>query len=221
MGCTLLGAAAGLLWEGNCSIIAFSAEAKHGCAQSGCQSAPSLKGWTCPRCPTNAAAPCDGCVSRTCAEGLEVSRIIKGCWQLSGGHEGDRATNRTKGQAAIDDFQPFVLAGITTFDTGGRCFSMHFLWLLLMVPTPWVLAGAGSASSPYALPVRTHSCACCSPLCRSRHLRPLRAADWALPVVPPSREAACAGGEGVSRGMSSNLLACMLAAPGAFQVRTM
>lgn len=52
------------------------------------------------------------------AEGLEVSRIIKGCWQLSGGHDGDRATNRTKGQAAIDDFQPFVLAGITTFDTG-------------------------------------------------------------------------------------------------------
>ncbi len=65
-------------------------------------------------------------VFRPFAEGLEVSRIIKGCWQLSGGHDGERATNRTKGQAAIDDFQPFVLAGITTFDTG-RC-ARRFQW---------------------------------------------------------------------------------------------
>lgn len=51
------------------------------------------------------------------APGLEISRIVKGCWQLSGGHVGERATDRTSGQAAIDDFQAFVAAGITTFDT--------------------------------------------------------------------------------------------------------
>jgi hypothetical protein len=51
------------------------------------------------------------------APGLEISRIVKGCWQLSGGHAGDKATDRTSGQAAIDDFVKFVGAGITTFDT--------------------------------------------------------------------------------------------------------
>lgn len=49
--------------------------------------------------------------------GLDVSRIIKGCWQLSGGHGGERASDRTSGAAAVDDFQAFVDAGITTFDT--------------------------------------------------------------------------------------------------------
>lgn len=51
------------------------------------------------------------------APGLQISQIIKGCWQLSGGHGGDRATNRTSGNAAVEDFQAFVDAGITTFDT--------------------------------------------------------------------------------------------------------
>ncbi|KAL4429190.1 hypothetical protein ABPG77_010169 [Micractinium sp. CCAP 211/92] len=51
------------------------------------------------------------------APGLEISRLLQGCWQLSGGHAGDRATDRTSGQAAIDDFSAFVAAGITTFDT--------------------------------------------------------------------------------------------------------
>ncbi|KAK9821998.1 hypothetical protein WJX81_006467 [Elliptochloris bilobata] len=51
------------------------------------------------------------------APGLRVSRVIKGCWQLSGGHKGQRASDRTAGKAAVEDFQPFVEAGITTFDT--------------------------------------------------------------------------------------------------------
>ncbi|KAL4854303.1 putative aldo-keto reductase 1 [Chlorella vulgaris] len=54
------------------------------------------------------------------APGLEISRIVKGCWQLSGGHTGERAgasPDHTSGQAAIDDFAPFVAAGVTTFDT--------------------------------------------------------------------------------------------------------
>jgi hypothetical protein len=35
------------------------------------------------------------------AAGLEVSRVIKGCWQLSGGHKGDKQTDRTGGEAAV------------------------------------------------------------------------------------------------------------------------
>ena len=46
------------------------------------------------------------------------SRIIKGCWQLSGGHRGDPSSDRTSGTAAVDDFASFVNAGIDTFDTG-------------------------------------------------------------------------------------------------------
>ena len=49
--------------------------------------------------------------------GLDISRVVKGCWQLSGGHAGDRATDRTSGKEAVQDFQKFVDAGITTFDT--------------------------------------------------------------------------------------------------------
>jgi aryl-alcohol dehydrogenase-like predicted oxidoreductase len=49
---------------------------------------------------------------------LAPSRVIKGCWQLSGGHRGDAATDRTSGTAAVEDFAPFVAAGVTTFDTG-------------------------------------------------------------------------------------------------------
>ena len=32
---------------------------------------------------------------------------------------GDRDSDRTAGQAALQDFRPFVDAGITTFDTAG------------------------------------------------------------------------------------------------------
>lgn len=38
---------------------------------------------------------------------------------LSGGCRGDKDSDRTGGQAAVQDFQPFVAAGITTFDTAG------------------------------------------------------------------------------------------------------
>eukprot|EP01023_Acetabularia_acetabulum_P047361 TRINITY_DN4989_c0_g1_i3.p1 TRINITY_DN4989_c0_g1~~TRINITY_DN4989_c0_g1_i3.p1 ORF type:complete len:407 (-),score=69.16 TRINITY_DN4989_c0_g1_i3:217-1437(-) len=51
------------------------------------------------------------------AEDLEISRIIKGCWQLSGGHKGDRETDRTEGKKAVQDFVKFEQAGISTFDT--------------------------------------------------------------------------------------------------------
>ena len=49
--------------------------------------------------------------------GLEITRVIKGCWQLSGGHGGDRSSDRTSGNSAVQDFQAFVDNGITTFDT--------------------------------------------------------------------------------------------------------
>lgn len=35
------------------------------------------------------------------AAGFEVSQVIKGCWQLSGGHKGDKQTDRTGGEAAV------------------------------------------------------------------------------------------------------------------------
>mmetsp|Transcript_20291 Transcript_20291/g.61132 ORF Transcript_20291/g.61132 Transcript_20291/m.61132 type:complete len:428 (+) Transcript_20291:121-1404(+) len=47
---------------------------------------------------------------------LEVSQVIKGCWQLSGGHRGDAASDRTSGSAAVEDFGKFVNAGIDTLD---------------------------------------------------------------------------------------------------------
>lgn len=49
-------------------------------------------------------------------ENLSISRVIKGCWQLSGGHRGDSATDRTSGTAAIEDFSTFHNNGITTWD---------------------------------------------------------------------------------------------------------
>jgi len=48
---------------------------------------------------------------------LEISRVIKGCWQLSGGHTGDPESDRTRGKDAIEDFGAFVSNGITTLDT--------------------------------------------------------------------------------------------------------
>eukprot|EP00884_Botryococcus_braunii_P017314 jgi/Botrbrau1/4266/Bobra.0390s0006.1 len=51
------------------------------------------------------------------APDLQVSRVIKGCWQLSGGHRGDKSTDRTSKAPALTDFQSFINAGITTLDT--------------------------------------------------------------------------------------------------------
>jgi aryl-alcohol dehydrogenase-like predicted oxidoreductase len=51
-----------------------------------------------------------GIERRALAEGYEISRLIKGGWQLAGGHGAvDRAT-------AIADMGRYVAAGITTFD---------------------------------------------------------------------------------------------------------
>mmetsp|Transcript_13859 Transcript_13859/g.34859 ORF Transcript_13859/g.34859 Transcript_13859/m.34859 type:complete len:408 (+) Transcript_13859:190-1413(+) len=49
--------------------------------------------------------------------GLNISRVVKGCWQLSGGHRGDKGSDRTQGKSAVEDFDAFVSAGVTTFDT--------------------------------------------------------------------------------------------------------
>ena len=46
------------------------------------------------------------------------SQVIKGCWQLSGGHKGEPATDRTSGASAVEDFKTFYEAGVTTIDTG-------------------------------------------------------------------------------------------------------
>lgn len=43
--------------------------------------------------------------------------MIKGNWQLSGGHRGSSADDRTVGSKAVADFDAFVNAGVTTFDT--------------------------------------------------------------------------------------------------------
>lgn len=37
---------------------------------------------------------------------LSVSRVIKGCWQLSGGHKGDRQSDRTGAAAAVEVRRP-------------------------------------------------------------------------------------------------------------------
>ena len=41
------------------------------------------------------------------------------CIDLKISCRGDKDSDRTSGQAAVQDFQPFVDAGITTFDTAG------------------------------------------------------------------------------------------------------
>lgn len=56
---------------------------------------------------------------------ITISRVIKGCWQLSGGHAGERASDHTNGKAAVGDFQAFVDAGVTTFDTADICERWH------------------------------------------------------------------------------------------------
>ena len=44
-------------------------------------------------------------------------QVIKGNWQLSGGHKGTSSDDRTAGSKAVADFDAFVQSGITTFDT--------------------------------------------------------------------------------------------------------
>lgn len=74
----------------------------------------------------SSAAPSPGqpMIKQTCSipriqitPSVEISKVIKGCWQLSGGHRGDSATDRTVGPAAVQDIHTFVNAGITALDT--------------------------------------------------------------------------------------------------------
>jgi hypothetical protein len=39
-----------------------------------------------------------------------------GCWQLSGGHRGDKESDRTGGREAVEDWAAFLAAGVTTSD---------------------------------------------------------------------------------------------------------
>lgn len=50
--------------------------------------------------------------------GMRPSAIIRGCWQLSGGHGGERSSDRTRGLEAVSDLKDFAKNGIDTFDTG-------------------------------------------------------------------------------------------------------
>lgn len=50
-----------------------------------------------------------------CTPGRRLTRFRA---QLSGGHRGDPATDRTSGDKAVADFDAFVRAGIDTFDMG-------------------------------------------------------------------------------------------------------
>jgi len=71
-----------------------------------------------PSAASAVAMKCPRTASPLRATSLEPSRVVKGCWQLGGGHAGDRASDRTRGDAAVEDFASFVDAGISTFDTG-------------------------------------------------------------------------------------------------------
>ena len=44
-------------------------------------------------------------------------QVIKGNWQLSGGHKGSSSDDRTAGKKAVEDIDKFVAAGVTTMDT--------------------------------------------------------------------------------------------------------
>lgn len=73
--------------------------------------------WAASSFPVTASSSSAALPSVQLAPGLEISRVIKGCWQLSGGHRGDKNSDRTGGRGAIEDFRSFIEAGINTFDT--------------------------------------------------------------------------------------------------------
>uniref|UniRef100_A0A383V526 NADP-dependent oxidoreductase domain-containing protein n=1 Tax=Tetradesmus obliquus TaxID=3088 RepID=A0A383V526_TETOB len=65
-----------------------------------------------------AAAKAPGTVPRVkLTDQLEVSKVIRGCWQLDGQHKGDQLSDRTSGTAAIEDLDAFSRAGMFTLDT--------------------------------------------------------------------------------------------------------
>eukprot|EP00878_Enallax_costatus_P000475 GHUV01000567.1.p1 GENE.GHUV01000567.1~~GHUV01000567.1.p1 ORF type:complete len:455 (+),score=136.94 GHUV01000567.1:163-1527(+) len=50
-------------------------------------------------------------------DSLEISKVVRGCWQLDGQHRGDQLTDRTSGAAAIEDLNTFCKQGMFTLDT--------------------------------------------------------------------------------------------------------
>ncbi|KAF6265763.1 aldo/keto reductase [Scenedesmus sp. NREL 46B-D3] len=65
-----------------------------------------------------AAAKAPGTIPRVqLTDQLEVSKVIRGCWQLDGQHRGDQLSDRTSGAAAIEDLDAFSRAGMSTLDT--------------------------------------------------------------------------------------------------------
>lgn len=83
--------------------------------------------------------------------------MIKGCWQLSGGHHGDAASDRTAGRQAVEDFAAFVASGVTTFDAADHYGPAEVLigrYLQEAGPAArdrvQVWSGAGGASCPSA-----------------------------------------------------------------------
>lgn len=52
--------------------------------------------------------------------GLEISAVIRGCWQLDGQHRGDTLSDRTSGAAAIEDLEAYRRAGAPVFRMNSR-----------------------------------------------------------------------------------------------------
>ena len=83
-------------------------------------------------------------------------QVIKGCWQLSGGHHGEKGTDRTGGQAAVDDLQTFVNAGACAVNAcmfqalrcpGQRGASASSVCPMQSVPVSLLAASAGNAQA--------------------------------------------------------------------------
>lgn len=54
---------------------------------------------------------------------LSISQVIKGCWQLSGGHKGEKETDRTAAAAAVQVRQAcsLIVAPTQPFTNQARC----------------------------------------------------------------------------------------------------
>jgi len=98
-------AAAATLWLPGAAPPASAAALAEAAAAPSAAAAGAAAAATLPLVPKAALTP-----------NLSISKVIKGCWQLSGGHRGDRASDRTGGEAAVADFRAFYEAGVTSFD---------------------------------------------------------------------------------------------------------
>jgi len=71
------------------------------------------------------------------APGYSISRVIKGCWQLAGGH------GRVDRERALTDMRRFVEAGVTTFDCADIYSGVEeLIGLFLREHRPAFLSGA-------------------------------------------------------------------------------